>query len=98
MPTRLTAKCIHSSSRLNKLEAFRHKFGDILVLVLQESKREGDIVPLPLRIATRQTRGQLLGQLFGMFVLQCLRKHMSLWVGHGVITFSTNPSKNRTIL
>lgn len=58
--------------RLNNLEALRNQLGDILVLVLQQPKREGDIVPLALRLAAWQTGRQLVRELLGMFVLRCV--------------------------
>ncbi|CRK24038.1 hypothetical protein BN1708_003729 [Verticillium longisporum] len=58
-----------TSRHLHELESLAHDPCDLLVLVRQQAQRECDIVPLPLRVAARQTRRQLVGQLSRVLVL-----------------------------
>jgi hypothetical protein len=71
--------------------------------VLQQAQRERDIVPLTLGLAPSQTGSELLGELFGMFVLEPNVSSSVVWQGsknmaNDQLTFSTNPNKNLTIL
>ena len=62
------------SSSLHKLEPLRHQLRNILILMLQQPQRKRDIVPLALGITPRQPRGELVGQLLGVFILHGERR------------------------
>ena len=87
-----------SSSTLNNLAALSNELCDLLVLVRQQAQGVSDVVPLPLTLSPRQSRGQLAGQLFGVLVLHIVLAVVGLrreWV---VFTFSINEAKNLIIL
>lgn len=56
--------------RMHNLEAFRDELGYLLVLVLQQAEHVRHVVPLALRLAARQARRELGGELFRVFFLK----------------------------
>ena len=54
---------------LHNLEAFSNNPLDLLILVLQKTECERNIIPLPLALASLQASSQLGSELFGMLVL-----------------------------
>lgn len=57
------------SRRLNSLESLRDELLDLLVLVLQQTQRVCNIVPLPFILSPWQPGSELVRQLFSMLVL-----------------------------
>ena len=68
-PTPTPSRQPSLSSSQHNLEPLGHQLANILILVLQQSQRKRDIVPLALGVTPRQPRGQLVRQLLGVLVL-----------------------------
>lgn len=95
--TRLT--CLLSSSCLNNFIPLPNDLGNLLILVLQQSKRIRHIIPLPLRLDSRQSRSELGSQLLGMLVLSySLAQTLDKTKNISKHTFSINPDRNLMIL
>jgi hypothetical protein len=56
--------------RLHDPISFRDPLADLFVLVLQKTERVGRVVPLALVRTPVKSCGELLGQVFSVFVLQ----------------------------
>jgi hypothetical protein len=54
---------------LHNSEATRNQFRDFLILVLEQTERICYIVPLSLSLAPRQSGGEFVGKLLGVFIL-----------------------------
>jgi hypothetical protein len=50
---------MNSCLSLYKLETFRHNLLYVFILVLQQTKSEGDVIPLPLTLTALQSGSQL---------------------------------------
>ncbi|GKT50464.1 uncharacterized protein ColSpa_10645 [Colletotrichum spaethianum] len=60
---------VPSRLELDDSEALGDGLGDLLVLVLQQSQGESNVVPLALRLAAGEPGRELVGQLLGVLVL-----------------------------
>ncbi len=78
--------------------ALANHLDDVLVLVRQQTQSKSNVVPLPLTLGPRKSRGELACQLLRMLVLH---HNVSFVVSSStpvLLTFSINPAKNLIIL